>query len=142
MSEFDAPLSPRLKNCASNRVPQGTGEQFSHTMGGYRKFLCANGLPFAIAIREDIREQSLALRRVGRLDHGTIHNARVAVNPHVQIFEMLPRMLANGRMLAQKLKVLFLCDDFPRHNVQEIGSKDTFERHRIVPHLEPPIFQG
>jgi len=93
-------------------------------------------------LREDIREQSLAFAMLARFDHGAIHYPCLTVNPHVQIFEMLLRMLATGRMLPQKLKLLFLCDDFPRHNVEEIGSKDTFERHRIVLHLEPPIFHG
>ena len=71
----------------------------------------------------------------GRFDHGTIHNSCLTVNPYMQIFEMLLRTLATGRMLAQKPKVLILCDDCTRHHVQEIRSKDTFKSHRIVLHL-------
>ena len=67
---------------------------------GYRQFLCANGLPFGIAVREDICEQCLALALVGFLNHGAIHDARVAVNPYVQIFETLLRTSATRRMLA------------------------------------------
>ena len=60
----------------------------------------------------------------------------------MQIFETLLRTLATRRMLAQKLKVLVLCDDCARHHVQEIRSKDTFESHRIVLYLQPPVFQS
>src|SRR6266568_3000912 len=102
---------------------------------GYRQFLCANSLPFAIAIREDICEQSLAHAMFGRLDHGAIHNSYLTVNPYMQICEMLLRTLATCTMLAQKLKVLVLGDDCPRHHVQKIRSKNAFESHRIVLHL-------
>ena len=60
---------------------------------GYGQFLCANGLPFAIAIREDICKQCLALNVVGRFDHDAIHYARLAVNPYVKIFETLLQTL-------------------------------------------------
>ena len=103
---------------------------------GYRQFLCANSLPFAIAIREDICEQRLALAMFGRLDHGAIHNSCLTVNPYMQICEMLLGTLGTGcGMLAQKLKVLVLGDDCPRHHVQKIRSKNTFESHGIVLHL-------
>jgi len=99
---------------------------------GNGQFLRANGPPFPIPIRENICEQCLAFAVVGLFDYGAIHNARVAVDPYVQIFETLLRTLAADRMLALKLKVLFLCNDCPRHNVQEIRSEDALESYRIV----------
>ena len=67
--------------------------------GDYRQLLCANGLPFAIAIGEDICEQSLAFAVVSRFDHGAIHNSCVTINPYMQIFETLFWTLSTRRML-------------------------------------------
>ena len=71
---------------------------------GYRQLLCTNRLPLAIAIREDICEQSLALAMLGRLDHGTIHNSCLTVNPYMQIREMLLRTPATPRNAREEIE--------------------------------------
>ena len=68
----------------------------------YRQLLCANCLPFAIAIGEDICEKCLAFAAVSRFDHGAIHNSCFTVNPYMQILETLLWTFATCRMLAQK----------------------------------------
>jgi hypothetical protein len=81
--------------------PQENASKSLHNLWrGYRQLLCANGLPFAIAIGEDICEQCLALAMLSRFDHGAIHNPRFTINPYMQIFETLLWTLATRRMLA------------------------------------------
>ena len=96
---------------------------------GHRQLLCANGPPFAIAIGEDICEQSLALAVVSRFNHGAIHNSCFTINPYMQIFETLLWTFPTRRMLAQKPEVLVLCDNCPgttcRKSEARISSRAT-----------------
>src|SRR6266478_9378471 len=90
----------RLRVGAWIASEQGANDSLDKLSSSCGQFLCANGLPFAIAIREDVREQSLVFAAVSRFDYGAIHDPCVTINSYIEIFEALVRVLLGPGMLA------------------------------------------
>src|SRR5512146_1901307 len=105
-----------------------------------RVFLSIHCLPLSVSLDENIGEHR-AMRAAGiRRNYNAIGNSGVAVNPHLEIFEM-PLLLRRSRMRFGKVDLLLLADESGWQCVYKVICQDGIEYGRIIDVLKPMGFQ-